>query len=75
VTVTLVKAKLEEGSFATDWSPAPEDTDAQLNSIAGDVESLDSGMNTRVQTLIDAMAFQSGSPARRTSSRRCLTWT
>ena len=31
--VRLKKIKLEKGNKATDWSPAPEDTDASIESV------------------------------------------
>ena len=33
-TVYICGAKLEEGNKATDWSPAPEDLDSQINAVA-----------------------------------------
>lgn len=33
--------KVEKGNKATDWSPAPEDTDEAINQVSGRVETLD----------------------------------
>src|SRR5690625_2114957 len=33
--------KLEKGNKATDWSPAPEDTDEAISNVSGRVETLD----------------------------------
>src|SRR5699024_9794669 len=35
------RAQLEKGNKATDWSPAPEDTDEAINQVSGRVETLD----------------------------------
>jgi phage minor structural protein len=57
VTVQFRQIKLEEGSFATTWSASPEDDAAQLSQLSGTVSALDSGIDGRVTTLIDAMGL------------------
>ena len=57
VTVQFSKSKLEEGAFATTWSPSPDDSAAAVNRISGAVEALDSGMDDRVTSLINAMGL------------------
>ena len=57
VTVQFSKSKLEEGAFATTWSPSPDDSAAAVNRISGAVEALDSGMDDRVTSLISAMGL------------------
>ena len=57
VAVQFSKSKLEEGAFATTWSPSPDDSAAAVNRISGAVEALDSGMNDRVTSLISAMGL------------------
>ncbi len=42
LTVLLWRAQLEYGNKATDWSPAPEDTDEAINNVSGRVTRLDS---------------------------------
>lgn len=39
--VSFRKIKLEKGNKATDWSPAPEDTDEAISDVSGRVETLD----------------------------------
>lgn len=39
--IRLIEYKLEKGTKATDWSPAPEDTDEAINQVSGRVETLD----------------------------------
>ena len=57
VVVLFTKAKLEEGSVATTWSPASEDTSNLLSQLSGSVEELDEGMNDRIMALIDALGL------------------
>ncbi len=38
--------KLEKGNKATDWSPAPEDTDDAISDVSGRVETLDGEIKT-----------------------------
>ncbi|MBT2599080.1 MULTISPECIES: phage tail spike protein [unclassified Oceanobacillus] len=38
--------KIEKGNKATDWTPAPEDTDAQFSDVYGRVETLDASIET-----------------------------
>lgn len=40
-TVSFRKIKLEKSTKATDWSPAPEDTDDAISDVSGRVETLD----------------------------------
>ncbi|WP_312399494.1 phage tail spike protein [Leuconostoc lactis] len=49
--------KLEKGTLATDWSPAPEDTDNKISTVSQTVDSISSivsdpttGLTKRVQT-------------------------
>jgi len=44
-TATYRKAKMERGNKATDWTPAPEDIDAQIADIEGTLES----HNTKIE--------------------------
>lgn len=45
-TAHLDWVKLEKGNKATDWSPAPEDTDEAINQVSGRVETLDGEIKT-----------------------------
>lgn len=54
-TVTFVKSKLEEGCIPTTWSPAPEDTTSQIEQLLGNIDGLDSTLETRVLALIESM--------------------
>ena len=55
VTVVFHKVKLEEGSVATSWSAAPEETSETLGQLTEAVEGLDGGLDERVQSVIDAL--------------------
>ena len=57
VTVVFSKVKLEEGSVATSWSAAPEETSSAIGQIAGALEGLDEGLDGRVQAIIDALGL------------------
>ena len=57
VTVIFRKAKLEEGSVATSWSAAPEETSETLGQLTEAVEGLDGGLDERVQGVIDALGL------------------
>ncbi len=57
VTVVFRKAKLEEGSIATSWSAAPEETSETLGQLTEAVEGLDGGLDERVQSVIDALGL------------------
>ena len=57
VTVIFRKAKLEEGSIATSWSAAPEETSETLGQLTEAVEGLDCGLDERVQSVIDALGL------------------
>ena len=57
VTVVFSKVKLEEGSVATSWSAAPEETSSTIGQIAGALEGLDEGLDGRVQAIIDALGL------------------
>lgn len=57
-TFTIEKFKFEAGSVATDWTPAPEDTDTQLaqvkltaDGVYQTVNDPKTGLNTRVSTV------------------------
>lgn len=41
-TVQYKEAKIEKGSRPTDWTPAPEDIDAQINSVSARVSTAES---------------------------------
>lgn len=47
-TSTINKIKLEKGNVATDWTPAPEDTQAEIDKKAND-----SDLTTTVQTITE----------------------
>ena len=57
VTVVFSKVKLEEGSVATSWSAAPEETSSAIGQIASVLEGLDEGLDGRVQAIIDALGL------------------
>ncbi len=57
VTVQFKKIKLEEGSFATTWSAAPEDTNTLISQLSTDVSTLDEGMEERVNALIAGLGL------------------
>ena len=57
VTVQFMKIQLEEGSCATTWRPAQEDSDAALGQLQGDINLLDEGMEDRVNALIAQMGL------------------
>ena len=55
--IKLAGHKLEFGNMATDWSPAPEDTDNKISTVSQTVDSISSivsdpttGLSKRVQT-------------------------
>ena len=57
-SVTYYKAKVEFGNTATDWSPAPEDIDAQfvqtnanINTLQQTVTSADNALSQRIDAL------------------------
>src|SRR5699024_8426150 len=55
--------KLERGTKATDWTPAPEDTNEAINNVSGRVESLNGEIETLAgqvklkasQTIVDSL--------------------
>lgn len=53
--VATAKIKLEKGNVATDWTPAPEDTDDAIASVASDIseslENMDGTLNDFANTL------------------------
>lgn len=57
------KIKLEKGNMATDWTPAPEDTDAQFTTINSQITTINAtaaGLETKVtKAQNDATAAQS----------------
>lgn len=57
------KIKLEKGTVATDWTPAPEDTDAQFTTINSQITTINAtaaGLETKVtKAQNDATAAQS----------------
>lgn len=57
ITVRFNKIQLEEGSCATSWRAAAEDTDAAVGQLQGDLSALDAGMKERVNALIAEMGL------------------
>lgn len=57
VTVTFIKVQLEEGDVATSWSPALQDTDAQIGGIGNAIDRLDDTFQGRVQDIIDELGL------------------
>ena len=57
VTVVFRKVKLETGSVSTAWSAAPEETAEILGQLTEVVEGLDSGLDERVQSVIDELGL------------------
>ena len=63
VDVEYVTYKSEKGTKATDWTPAPEDTDEAINNVSGRVESLNGEIETIAgqvklkanQTIVDSL--------------------
>lgn len=51
VTIYLTNIKLEEGSKATDWTPAPEDIDSAISNVDGKFANYST--TTQMQTAID----------------------
>jgi len=49
-----IDIKIEKGSKATDWTPAPEDVDEAISTIDGEVVSLKSRVNTAEQKITDS---------------------
>lgn len=56
-TVRFRKVQLEEGTFATTWKASPEDNAAALGKLTGDLDSLDSSLDSRITALIEAMGL------------------
>ncbi|MCG7314151.1 hypothetical protein MHL30_13360 [Priestia flexa] len=56
-TVQYKEAKIEKGSRPTDWTPAPEDIDAQINSVS-----------TRISTAESTITQQAGLIAQKVST-------
>lgn len=48
---TIERIKLERGTVATDWTPAPEDTDSAINAISSKVDSVQQTLTTANQAL------------------------
>ena len=59
VTVEFHKVQLEEGTMATAWSVSPDDTTASIGQVSESVSSLSNGMDSRVQSIINAMGLSS----------------
>ena len=57
VSVQFIKIQLEEGTCATSWRAAAEDTDAVVGQLQGDLSALDEGMEERVNQLIAEMGL------------------
>ncbi|MFB1478055.1 phage tail protein [Mannheimia haemolytica] len=51
IVVTFKNLKLEKGTVATDWTPAPEDADGAINSISSKVDSVQQTLTTANQAL------------------------
>lgn len=51
VTIYLTNVKLEEGSKATDWTPAPEDVDSAISNV--DAKFANYSTTTQMQAAID----------------------
>lgn len=56
VWVYMYGIKLEKGNKATDWTPAPEDIDADISSVEGKVTTLNTQYTSLSQTLISLNA-------------------
>lgn len=48
---TIKQVKLEIGNVATDWTPAPEDSDSAINAISSKVDSVQQTLTTANQAL------------------------
>lgn len=66
-TLTLTNFKFEQGNMPTAWSPAPEDTAAQISTVSQKVDSITSvvsdpttGLSKRVQTAEGTLSQVSG---------------
>lgn len=53
-TCTLSEAKLELGNIATDWTPAPEDVDADINSVNNAASVAQDAANKAMNNAIQA---------------------
>ena len=52
----IARAKLEIGNIATDWTPAPEDTEQKITSINQTITNLEGELSSKVeQTEVDAL--------------------
>lgn len=45
VDSTITKIKLEKGNIATDWSPAPEDTQGSIDDLEIDIDDVNNDLN------------------------------
>lgn len=48
---TIHWVKLEKGNKATDWTPAPEDVDSELDALGGRIETTENNYSSLSQTL------------------------
>ncbi|WP_435051312.1 phage tail tip fiber protein [Actinobacillus suis] len=48
---TIERIKLEKGTVATDWTPAPEDADSAINAVSSKVDSVQQTLTTANQAL------------------------
>ena len=46
---TITQVKLERGTIATDWTPAPEDTDSTISAVSADLTSYKQAQATKEQ--------------------------
>ena len=52
----IVRAKLELGNIATDWTPAPEDTEQKITNINQSITNIEGELSSKVeQTEVDAL--------------------
>ncbi|VTR63037.1 phage tail protein [Actinobacillus pleuropneumoniae] len=49
--IEFAELKLERGTIATDWTPAPEDADSAINAISSKVDSVQQTLTTANQAL------------------------
>src|SRR5690606_17423719 len=59
-TLYLRNIKLEKGNKATDWTPAPEDVDAEINTVSTQVIQLADRYSVKTQKTIGGKTYATG---------------
>ena len=57
IAVDYKKAKIEYGTIATDWTPAPEDIDAEIAAQKNYIDTVTAGLQDQVDGVVDSWFY------------------